>query len=337
MTAEANRLRGLPWTQAFIEALPLAPFWGGLALTAAQFGFGLAYLSLMGDPLQVLPGAVFALLVGAAPAASVYARRATRACLLDLRPALDLPDDRFSKLAAEVTRWDPFWSRAAGISSAVIATIVVLHEPGVVDNYPPGHPVLPWILWMNLAAIWLATRTITQEIIVSRRFARLGREHAVVDVLDQRPLTPFARRGVQAALVPILLISIFSLLFVSGSAGEAVPFTQVLVFSIAAISLILPVQGVHLRLAEQKRERLARLAGAIRATEEPVLAARPGEAAGAAAHLQTLLALRAQVGGAREWPWDVPTLVRFALYVAIGLGSWLGGALVERVVDLALG
>ena len=329
MTAEANRLRGLPWTQAFIEALPLAPFWGGLALTAAQFGFGLVYLSLMDDPLQVLPGAVFALLIGAAPAASVYARRAT--------PALNVQDGRFTELAAEVTRWDPFWSRVTGVSSAVIATVVVLHEPGVVERYPPGHPVLPWIVWMNLAAIWLGTRTITQEIIVSRRFARLGRELSVVDVLDQRPLTPFARRGVQAALVPILLISIFSLLFVSGSAGEAVPFTQALVVIIAAISLLLPVHGVHLRLAEQKRQRLARLADAIRATEEPVLAARPGEAAGAAAHLQTLLALRAQIEGAREWPWDVPTLVRFALYVAIGLGSWLGGALVERVVDLVLG
>ncbi len=336
MTAEANRLRGLPWTQAFIEALPLAPFWGGLALATAQFGFGLVYLSLMDDPLPVLPDAVVALLIGAAPATSVYARRATQACLRDLRPALNVQDGRFTELAAEVTRWDPFWGRVTGVSSAVIGTVVVFHEPGVAERYPPGHPLLPWIVWMNMAAIWLGTRTITPEIIVSRRFARLGREHAVVDVLDQRPLTPIARRGVPAALVPILLISIFSLLFVSGSAGEAVPFTQALVVIIAAISLLLPVHGVHLRLAEQKRERLARLAGAIRATEAPVLAARPGEAAGAAAHLQTLLALRAQVAGAREWPWDVPTLVRFALYLAIGLGSWLGGALVERVVDLAL-
>ena len=337
MTSESSRLRGLPWTQAFIEALPLAPFWGGLALAAAQFGVGLVYLSLTGDPLRVLPDAVFALLVGAAPAASVYARRATHACLRDLRPALDLPDDRFAALAAEVVAWNPFWARINGVSSALVTTIVVLHEPGVVKDYPPGHPVLPWVLWINLAAIWLSTRSIAQEIIVSRRLARLGREHAVVDVLDQRPLTPFARRGVQAALVPILLISIFSLLFVSGSAGEAVPFTQVFVVSIAAISLLLPVHGVHLRLAEQKQERLARLAEAIRVCEEPVLAARPGEAAGPAAHLQTLLALRAQLEIARVWPWDVPTLARFALYLAIGLGSWLGGALVERVVDLALG
>ncbi len=197
--------------------------------------------------------------------------------------------------------------------------------------------MLPWIVWVTLAAIWLATRTIAQEIIVSRRFARLGREHAVVDVLDQRPLTPFARRGVQGALVPIALISIFSLLFIGGSAGDAVPFTQALVVAVAAFSLILPLQGVHQRLADQKRKRLARLAEAIRQGEEPVLAARPGEVPGASSHLHALLALRAQVEAAREWPWDASTLVRFSLYLAIGMGSWLGGALVERVVDLILG
>jgi hypothetical protein len=35
-------------------------------------------------------------------------------------------------------------------------------------------------------------------------------------------------------------------------------------------------------------------------------------------------------------PFDTPTLVRFALFLLIPLGSWLGGAVVERVVDLVL-
>jgi hypothetical protein len=32
------------------------------------------------------------------------------------------------------------------------------------------------------------------------------------------------------------------------------------------------------------------------------------------------------------WPLDVPSFARFAVYVAIGLGSWLGSALVERML-----
>ena len=331
----------LPWTQRFAEALPVAPAWVGLVLAFAHFSFGVGTAYLVGGPDTVFSSLgsfpVFAALVGFAPAASLYSRRASSACLRDLRPVLDVPESRFTELIDETTRWDSSRARLVGVLAAAGTCIVVLNEPGVVERYPLGHPMLPLILWMNLAAIWLTSRTLAQEMIISGRFARLGREQARVDLLHQRPLAPFARRGVQGALVAILSISIFSLLFVSGSAGDAVPFTQVLVVALAGIAFVVPVLGVHQRLVEEKLQRLEQLAHPIRETEDAVIGARPGQASAEAAHLQVLLALREQVDRAREWPWDVPTLARLALYVAIGLGSWLGGALVERVVDWALG
>ncbi len=36
------------------------------------------------------------------------------------------------------------------------------------------------------------------------------------------------------------------------------------------------------------------------------------------------------------WPFDASTLLRFALYTSLGVGSWVGGALVERVLGAAL-
>jgi len=38
----------------------------------------------------------------------------------------------------------------------------------------------------------------------------------------------------------------------------------------------------------------------------------------------------------RNWPFENSILVRFALYLLIPLGSWLGGAFVERGLDLIL-
>ena len=38
----------------------------------------------------------------------------------------------------------------------------------------------------------------------------------------------------------------------------------------------------------------------------------------------------------REWPFDNSTIGRFALYLLIPVGSWIGGALVERVIDVLL-
>ena len=59
------------------------------------------------------------------------------------------------------------------------------------------------------------------------------------------------------------------------------------------------------------------------------------KSANATSHLTALLALEARIENVREWPLDLSTVVRFAFYLALPLGSWLGGALVERGLDLA--
>jgi hypothetical protein len=57
---------------------------------------------------------------------------------------------------------------------------------------------------------------------------------------------------------------------------------------------------------------------------------------GAGLGLSDLLAYRSLLESVREWPFDAPTMLRFALYLAIPLGSWLGGAFVERLLGAAL-
>jgi hypothetical protein len=52
--------------------------------------------------------------------------------------------------------------------------------------------------------------------------------------------------------------------------------------------------------------------------------------------LPGLLAYEARVQGVREWPFDLPMLLRFGFYVLILLGSWVAAALIERALDLAL-
>ena len=42
------------------------------------------------------------------------------------------------------------------------------------------------------------------------------------------------------------------------------------------------------------------------------------------------------VESVREWPLGAPALLRFALYLLIPVGSWAGGAMVERAIDVLL-
>jgi hypothetical protein len=52
--------------------------------------------------------------------------------------------------------------------------------------------------------------------------------------------------------------------------------------------------------------------------------------------LTDLVTYKTQVESTREWSFDSSTLLRFGLYLLIPVGSMVGGALVERIVDLAL-
>ena len=108
--------------------------------------------------------------------------------------------------------------------------------------------------------------------------------------------------------------------------------------ALAIAALLVPVQGVHHRIAEAKRAELARIRSAVRRASRARLEGlegpddpqrgegqEPGDAS-----LSDLLLYEQRIVSVSTWPFDVPTLLRFGLYVALGLGSWLGAAVVER-------
>ena len=102
----------------------------------------------------------------------------------------------------------------------------------------------------------------------------------------------------------------------------------------ATTALLLPVGGIRARIRQEKRVRLASVRSVLRASD---LAIREGRAElDEVARLPGLLALEARIEGVCEWPLDTGSLVRFGFYVVLGLGSWLGAASVERLLDYAL-
>jgi hypothetical protein len=105
---------------------------------------------------------------------------------------------------------------------------------------------------------------------------------------------------------------------------------------IPAAALLLPARDARNRVREAKAARLDALRAQIRAAEAG-LDEGGAFAAQAAVRLPALLALEARVDAVREWPFDAPSLLRFGLYLALGLGSWLGAAAAERLLDRIVG
>jgi hypothetical protein len=92
------------------------------------------------------------------------------------------------------------------------------------------------------------------------------------------------------------------------------------------------VRGAHAAIRLAKQAELAWCRHEIRLRREALTAG----AGSAAAGLHEIVAYRGMIQSVREWPFDASTLTRFLLYLAIPVGSWLGGAMVERAVNTLL-
>ena len=93
----------------------------------------------------------------------------------------------------------------------------------------------------------------------------------------------------------------------------------------------------HSRLRTEKQAELSRVREAIRHEREALLGQEPNAARDAAGmRLPGLVAYEARIASASVWPFDAPTVVRFLLLLALALGSWIGGALVEQILSTVL-
>ena len=81
-----------------------------------------------------------------------------------------------------------------------------------------------------------------------------------------------------------------------------------------------------------KRDEMARLEPRVRQARDDAL---HGDVS-TQGRLTDLLAYQDRVQSTPEWPFDSSTLLRFGLYLLIPVGSMVGGALVERVIDMML-
>ena len=93
----------------------------------------------------------------------------------------------------------------------------------------------------------------------------------------------------------------------------------------ATAAFIVPLIGVHNNIASVKRTELDRLRDEIR-VERAVVIDKLSDENPASPRLANLTAYYQLIDGAREWPIDAANLLRFFLYLVIGLGSWLGVA-----------
>ena len=169
----------------------------------------------------------------------------------------------------------------------------------------------------------------------SQVFREVGRRHIDVDLLDPDAFSPFAAVGLLNAGLWLIGSAIASLLMASGANIWIVIVVIIATTGIGVAGLIVPSRGLHTHILARKREELAEIRNAI--VNERASLFSESDRSSVLPRMSDMLAYEARIESVREWPFDTSTLGRFALFLLIPLVSWIGGALVERIVDSALG
>ena len=337
------------WLIRPFEVSKLAPAWLGLGLAIAWLLIvGLAHTAahIMIGPAALPFGparfawtiVVNAALLGLILAGHAHLYLGAVSDLRRLRPLLPGGNADFERLTRDVPNLSTPIRTLVTIAGMVSGVAVATLDPTLRDLYSHlarADPRYLIFILQNVLFGALGARLFAAEIHMTRAYARLG-ERVEVDLFDQSILVVFARKGLRSVVVWVLISSALSMFWVLDSAGQANVVVPIGVLALVTVALVAPTRGVHLRIAAVKATELARVTDAIRSERAATLAPRCADAPPEDARLGNLIQYQEFVKSIREWPFDLSIVARSVLLIVLGAGSWLGGAVVERLLGLAL-
>jgi hypothetical protein len=340
------------WTLRLYDAIPLSPGGVGVVLASALYALFLAVEAAIGRTPILLEGDFFShsgealitllmcVMLAYLCTATVSAVREAPLAVQRVRHLLGGSERELDALELAAGTRPRRTLLIMGGVGVVIAVLVPYLEVGQ-ENWSPYDwrswtPESAWHRFLTPCLGWWSGRLLAVMLIDSHRNSALAARIGAIDLLDLRPLVPFARLGLSNALRVVGIAALFSFLLIDvGRYWIMVLLMAGLTIASATTALLLPVRGVHLRIRSAKLDELERVNRAIRGDAQALGGSALAERQ-AAPSLADLVAYRGLVESAREWPFDASTFRRFGLYLSIPLGSWMGAALVERLIDTLL-
>jgi hypothetical protein len=349
---DLGRYPWLPWTFRFVLALPgpSIAIAAGAMLLAATIDVGWFSASGMwhgiyvaGVPFWLDPVAynnlLYDLSLGFSVLALIHLVRGAERDLFDLEAALPFDSESLRREVLGVPHRTLWIGTATGLAIALI-DIVYLYTEFELAVFPPLAQV--WVLFREFLYDVLLCRVLIWGAAAAHRLSRLVGTSVRIDLLDLAPLRSFSHNGVRLAFFWLLLWSVWTpfLLIEPALDSElfvAIAFMISIQIAFSAVALVIPTRGARKRLRDAKAAELRTVRDAIARDRAAVLDPRDPGSAAAATRLPGLLAWESRVAAVPESLLDAGSLRRLGFYLLLPLGSWVASALIQHVVDAALG
>lgn len=298
----------------------LAPFAG----ESATIGIALTYYALL------LPGMLW--LFG-------YLDAAAGNALDTFRPLLRASDATFAELRHELTVVPApgAWLLLVAAVSVTLAGYLFLPEAEGIVGVSAVALVFrfPYEAVTSAIGFVMLYRTVRQLRLVHRIHAMAQG----IDLYQPAPLYAFSGLTVRAGAGLFLLLVPLALFIPAGSnaASYAVAWTWVAVLvTVSVTAFALPLEGMHGRIAAERRALEAavgtRLTATIDAIHRAVDTADLAMADGLNKNLASLMAEREMVQKLPTWPWQPGTIGAFVTAILLPVALWLVTRLLERVI-----
>lgn len=198
--------------------------------------------------------------------------------------------------------------------------------------YPFERAAEVWFLIFVPLMFYMMGKGMYFTIRESRFLAHQQKRHLKIDIWHPERVRVLTRLALGRSLFWLIGSTIGSLFFLDESIN---PVALVPVFGgiglVACLLLALPVFRLHVAIDAAKNVELARVRDVIKQNWDKLQGTPTDEAM--IARVGGLLALEQRIESVSDWPLDLSTIGRFSLYLAIPMASWVGGALVEQLVD----
>lgn len=287
-------------------------------------------------PLQLHPSArmnlVLIVIVAYTLTTGPFENLATARDLRELTPLLHPDSGAEEMLEREQRPRSPQRGRVAALLGGAAGAAV--HLAGATGAWrselDSADEIVRLLLMIALFAL-LALRA-SDTIGVTGLFTKLAHDHLRIDLFDPEPRLLFARRGLRLSMNWFVGSALASLLFLDVDSPLIVAGVLVVTVGFGVLSLVTAMRGVQHAVREAKRAELARTREALANAGRALFDGGSG-----AERVPALVAYEARLVEVREWPLDTSTVLRFAALAMIAVGSWVGGAVVERLLGAALG
>ncbi len=328
-----------PWTLRAYDALPGSPIAIGAVFAIGLLGIFFAGRAVVDSAANAAPGELHVALTQillTAYCATAYAyvlimaRRTTRELSLAIP---DLPDKKaIVDRAGKHLKWVlPLVGAMAYLAIGVGVTNATTAEPASAWHWQAWSYNVFWHRATTVAFVYWIGCFSYVIVVESTRLSRLSNSIEKLDLLNMQPYQPLIRQGLTNALLVFGMVSVLSLLGVESRYWAALIGFWISFTVLAWIGLMLPLRGIRRKFKAAKDQELEWCRERLKVSRD-ALKSDSGEGLSIA----DTLAYQSMIENQRNWPFDNSILVRFSLYLLIPLGSWLGGALVERGVDLIL-